>query len=165
MPLVVKKDRTEAVLSAVADLVKTKLLVGIPAETADRAAEAGEPQPPNNATIGYAMEFGLPERNIPARPHLLPGVQAVLPQAVSRLRTAGTAAIDGDSGAVTKAYHTVGLLAQNAIRAKITEGPFVPLSPRTLARRRARGRKGEKPLTDTGALRAAYTYVIRGKGR
>ncbi|WP_425530049.1 hypothetical protein, partial [Stenotrophomonas maltophilia] len=70
---------TEAVLSAVADLVKTKLLVGIPAETADRAAEAGEPQPPNNATIGYAMEFGLPERNIPARPHLLPGVQAVLP--------------------------------------------------------------------------------------
>ncbi len=57
-----------------------------------------------------------------------------------------------------------GLMGQDAVRGKITSGPFVPLAPATLRARKAKGRTGEKPLIDTGQLRAAYTYVIRAKG-
>ena len=60
---------------------------------------------------------------------------------------------------------TIGLQGADAVRAKITSGPFVPLAPKTLAKRRAKGRKGDKPLIDTGALQRAYTYAIRTKGK
>ena len=73
-------------------------------------------------------------------------------------------ALKGDADAGDKALHSAGLIAQNAVRNKITEGPFVPLAPMTLAKRKARGRTGEKPLIDSGAYRNAQTYVIRPKG-
>lgn len=153
------KDRVPDLLKAVRDLTKTRVLVGIPDANAGR-----NDGPVSNAVIGYIQEFGSPAQNIPERPFLVPGVQSVEEKTVERLKKAGQAALSGDTAAVEQAQHAIGLEAQSAVRAKIQGGPFAPLSERTLARRRARGRTGEKPLVDTGQLRNSVTYVIRPKG-
>ena len=165
MTVEVTKDRVADVLRAIRVLTLKEVLIGIPAEGAERKPEPGEPNPPSNAVIGYTMEFGDPERNIPARQHLLPGVESILPKAIERLRKAGEQALSGKPEEAEKALHVVGLMGQSAVRGRITSGPFVPLSPRTLARRKARGRLGEKPLIDTGAYRMAQTYVVAVRGK
>ena len=165
MSLEIPTDRVAQVLKTIRDLTKTQLLIGIPAEGAERQPEPGEPNPPNNAAIGYLNEFGDPEQNIPPRPHLLPGVESIIPKAIPRLKKAGAAALNGDKGAVEREFMAIGLMGADAVRKTITDGGFVKLAPRTLAARRARGRTGEAPLIDTGQLRRAYTYVIRVRGR
>lgn len=165
MTVTVTKDRVSEVLKLVQDMTKKQVLIGIPAEGADRPPEPGEPNPPNNAVIGYINEYGDPERNIPPRPHLLPGVESILPRAVPILRKGGEAALSGDKDAVDASFEKVGLLGEAAVRNRITSGPFVKLSPVTLARRKAKGRTGESPLIDQGLLRRAYTYVVRVRGK
>ena len=65
----VELDKTAALISALAELASTAVYVGIPeSEDARKEGDVG------NATIGYAMEFGLPANNVPARPFLIPGI-------------------------------------------------------------------------------------------
>lgn len=154
-------DNTAALMRAVRALTQSEVLVGIPADTPARASEAGDATPIANAALGYLMERGSPANNLPPRPFLVPGVEAIREPALARLKKAGQQALAGDVAQVDKALHAVGLMGQNAVRKKITDGPFTPLAPRTLQQRRARGRSGEKPLIDTGALRASLTYVVR----
>ena len=161
MTVKVTKDNLPALLKAVKQLTSKETLIGIPAENAGR----NDGSPVNNAEIGYIQEFGSPEQNIPARPFLVPGVQGALPQITARMKVGGTKALSGDMDAADKTLNAVGLIGQNAVRAKINEGIPPALSPRTLADRRARGRTGEKPLVDTGALRNSVTYVVRGPGK
>lgn len=162
MPVTKTLDRTDQIFAAANALTKLKAYVGIPGDAPARQPDGAlEDQPPSNAVIGYIQENGLPERNIPARPFLLPGVEAAMPQITPRLKTLGAAALQGDVGAIQKGLNAVGLLGQNAVRAQITEGAFAPLSERTLNARKARGRTGEKPLIDTGQLRGAITYVVK----
>lgn len=165
MSVIVTRDRTAAVLAAIRELTSKEVLIGIPAEGADRTPDTDEPNPPNNAVIGYRLEFGAPEDNLPPRPHLLPAVEEIEGKAVERLRKAGEQALSGKPEEAEKALHAVGLMGQSAVRAKITNGPFAPLSPVTLKRRKAKGRTGEKPLIDTGQLRRAHTYVVVRKGK
>lgn len=159
------KDRVPEILKAVRDLTKKEVLVGVPDENAGRQPEPGEPADVSNAVIGYVMEFGDPERNIPARASLVPGVTSAIPDITKRMKSGAEQALSGSPEAAEKAMHAAGLMAQAAVQRKITDGPFVPLSPVTLAERRRRGRTGEKPLIDTGQYRRAITYVIRKKGR
>jgi hypothetical protein len=159
----VTKDKTAELLKAVAALTKTRVLAGIPADGADRTPEPGEKSAPNNALLGYLAEYGQPENNTPARPHLLPGIESVMPQVIERMKAAGVAALSGKKMAVQAQFVAVGLLAQNGIRAYITDATFAPLAPRTIKQRESRGRSGTKPLMDTGQLRRAYTYVIEQK--
>lgn len=160
MSVTVTKDNTAAMLKAVAALTKTRVLAGIPADGADRTPEPGEKSAPNNALLGYLAEYGQPENNTPARAHLLPGIESVMPAVIPRMKAAAQAALSGKKDVVEMQFQAVGLLAQNGIRAYITDATFAPLSPRTIKQRQARGRSGEKPLLDTGQLRRAYTYVI-----
>lgn len=164
MTVDVSKDRAQAILKSIRELTSKEVLIGVPAEGAHREPEPGEKQVIDNATIGYLMEFGDDSRNIPARPHLIPAVEGVAPKLVERLRKAGEQALSGKPEEIEKALNVVGLMGQNAVRAKITSGPFTPLSEVTLKRRRAKGRTGEKPLIDTGAYRRAHTYVVVKKG-
>ncbi|MCJ2126794.1 hypothetical protein MKL11_30530 [Methylobacterium sp. J-077] len=138
-------------------------MVGIPGGS-QRSAEPGQPNPPDNATLGYLNEFGVPEKNIPARPFLLPGVESVKEAVAARLKKAIPLAMAGDRGAVDATLNAVGLIAVDAVQQKLLDGPFPPLSPRTLKARKARGRTGEKPLIDKGLLRRSITYSIREKG-
>lgn len=162
-------DNTEVFKKALKRLVSQEVLVGVPNTNADRQPDPNAKSTPNNATIAYVQEFGSPAKNIPARPFLLPGIRSAEEPIAAQMKKAGEAALKIDNaaattGAVDQALHQVGLVAQNAVRAKITDGPFASLSPQTIARRKSRGRDGDKPLIDTGQLRASLTYVIRQKG-
>lgn len=164
MTLTVTKDRVSEILKLVQDMTKKQVLIGVPAEGSDRTPEPGEKTTPNNAVIGYINEFGDPEMNIPARPHLIPGVESILPRAVPILRQGGVAALEGKRDAVDASFEKVGLLGEAAVRNRITSGPFVKLAPRTLARRKSKGRTGEKPLIDSAQYRRSITYVVRKRG-
>lgn len=155
-------DTSEALKKAVRQLLKNQVLVGIPDGAAERQAEPGVESQPSNALLGYVHEFGSDEHNIPPRPFLVPGVEGAKDQIVARMRQAGEAALNG-TDAVGRGLNAVGLVAQNAVQEKITEGPFAPLAERTLEARRAKGRTGERPLIDTGQLRRSITYVVLDK--
>ena len=161
MPVTMKvlRDNIKSVTESMELLVDTAVYAGVPADKAGR--EETEGQPINNATLMYIHEHGAPEVNIPARPVLVPAMETIKKQVVGMLKKAASLAIEGDKSSVKKQYMAIGLLAQNAMRKRITDGPFVPLKPGTIAARRAKGRRGTKPLIDTGQLRRSLTYVIR----
>lgn len=161
----IKKDITKQVLKALNNLTKKQVLVGIPAANADREPEPGEPPGITNAVIGYLMENGSPAANIPARPHLVPGIESIEPEIARRYRVGAQAVLDGKTDSLDDTHAAVGLLAVAAVQRKIDSVIPPPLSPRTLAARRARGRTGETPLIDTGQYRRAQNYVIRDKGQ
>lgn len=165
MALTVTKDRFAKVLAAIRQIDGDRVLVGVPADKALRDPDAGEPTAPiNNAAIAYIMEYGAPEANIPARPSIHPGIITVKDEIGRRFKKTAQAALDGKPFDVSRTLNQVGLVAQAAIREKITDGPFVPLAPMTLSRRKAKGRTGEKPLIDTGQFRNSINYVVKMKG-
>lgn len=153
-------DRRDEFQKLINELARTCVMVGIPASTPARRPDEGETTAPlTNAALGYIHEYGAPEVNIPARPFLHPGIASIQSRIVKRLQRSGELAFAGQS--FIGEFNRLGLEAVNAVRKKITDGPFIPLAPATLAARRRKGRTGEKPLLDTGQLRNAITYVIR----
>jgi hypothetical protein len=161
MSFKITKDNVASVLKSMRGLTDKRVLVGIPSSTTDRRPDPDEPQSLTNAEIGYIMENGAPEANIPARPWLKPGVEDAEDAIAKRYEAGAKAVLDGRVADMDTIHGQVGLIAQNSVRKKITDGPFAPLAERTLAGRRARGRTGEKPLIDTGQLRNATTFVVR----
>lgn len=160
----VTRDGVADLLKSIKALVKKETLVGVPMENADREPEDGEQSPLTNAEIGYLMETGVPERNIPERPFLVPGIESAKDKIVSAMQAGAKKALSGDVEAPEHALNKAGLIGQSAVKSKITDGPFKELSEVTLAKRRAKGRTGEKPLLDTGQLRQSITYAVRPKG-
>lgn len=152
-------SRTPQVMKAVKHLSSMEVLVGIPSTTAGRTDT-----PINNAEIGYLMETGSPAQNIPERPFLVPGVENATKQFTPHLKAAGLSALEGKTAMIERDFDRAGMVASSAVKAKITDGPFTPLSPKTLQKRRAKGRAGERPLIDTGQLRRSVTHVVRKKG-
>jgi hypothetical protein len=140
--------------------LEKRVAIGFPAGGPSRQPEPGEEAPPSNAAIAYLQERGAPDQNLPARPFLVPGVESIEAEAVARLKKAAAAALAGDLAAPERALNAIGLQGVSAVRERITEGAFAPLSERTLQARKARGRTSEKPLIDTSQMRAAVTYVI-----
>jgi hypothetical protein len=173
----VVKDNRKQVMEAIRELSRTRVMVGIPDSNAGRNDGAI-----SNAALGYIHEHGAPERNLPARPFLRPGVASAQLRVITGLRRAGTMALTGNLIGMRSQLEAVGLLATSAVRRKITEGPFVPLAERTVIGRLRRTQRGRRtltrlrgrgvdlaawgatnlrPLIDTGQLRQAITYVIR----
>lgn len=158
MAAIVTQDRLSEIVQSVRALTENKVMVGVPDVNIGR-----KDGPASNAVIGYTHEHGSPLQNIPPRPFLVPGIRAATPHLERMLRRAALTALAGDKESTIKALHAIGLTAASAVRAKITAGPFLPLAPVTIAARQRRGKKSEKPLIDTGALRQSITYVLRGK--
>jgi len=189
----ITKDGMPDLMKAVKALTKTEVLVGIPDQNAERKPEEGEKTAPsNNAIIGYTMEFGDTEKNIPARPFLVPGVQDARDDIASALKKAGQKALSGDTDTSEKALIGAGTKAASSVRAKIVSGPFAPLSQKTIEARAHRknspNQRAKKylklakqgvpldvlndpgvglanPLLDTGQLRNSVTFVLRDKGK
>lgn len=138
--------------------LRKRVAIGIPAESM-HPGEKGE-APISNAVLGYLFEHGQPEKNLPARPHLVPGIESIREQAVERLKKAAAAAFHGDLDAPEKALNAIGLIGVAAVQQQITDGTFAPLSERTIKARLRRGRTGTKPLIDTGAYRRSFTYTV-----
>lgn len=137
-------------------LEKTEVLVGIPADNANRVD--GEI---NNAALGYIHENGSPAQNIPARPWLVPGVLDEEAPICEQLRKGADAAIDGDMQEAERRLGNAGTLARDAAKSKINSNIHPPLSSRTLAARRRRGVTRTNTLVDTGKFRNAVNYVIK----
>ena len=158
-------DHTDDLAKALKELGRYSVLVGIPAETAGR-----DEGPMNSAAIGYVLETGAPERNLPARPFLVPGVASASEKlnaiAAATLRQATRLDTPHASlrETVQKGLASMGQVAANAVKARINSGDFAPLAPSTIYRRQHRKhapRSGEKPLIDTAQMRNAVTYVVR----
>lgn len=182
---VIVRDRLSAVLKSMAGLVKSDVLVGVPAESTERSGE-----PINNATLAYIHEHGAPASNIPARPFLIPGVAAVEGKVAAQFKKASTAALSGDTRSIEACLTAAGLIAEASVKKTINDGIDPALAPATVAaRRRSRGtqstREGEAeylnqiakgvsaadaqsaagitPLVNTGKLRNSITHVVRRK--
>jgi len=170
-------DEVNRIIRAMAGLSGHDVLVGIPAENAGRKDPVI-----TNAEIGINNEFGSPAKHIPARPHLRPGVQNAGPQIAAALKKGIMQSLAGNAAGGEAALYAAGEIAVRYVRRKITEGPFVPLSPVTIQARADRGRRGAilamkmieageeppygmvKPLIDTGEYRRAMTYVVVKRG-
>lgn len=161
----VTKDKVADLMRSVRKLTDRELLVGVPDTNVAREPEPGEPNPASNAVIAYVQELGDEELNIPPRPFLVPGIESIKSEIVQKMRKAGELALEGNLKEIDKMFVDVGLTAASAVQDKISNGPFTPLSPVTLAKRLAKGRTGDKPLLDSGQLRRAITYVVRPKAK
>lgn len=178
-------DKLGDVIKAISQLSNKDVLVGIPDSAPERADT-----PVTNAQVGYVMETGSPAQNIPARPFLVPGVASVHGIVAAQLRKGTVAALSGSQSGSDASLRAAGFVAQNAVRQKINDGPFAPLSPRTIAQRKrsrqtqstrkaekeyakllaagkteqeAQDIAGIKPLINTGSLRNSVTFVVRKK--
>jgi len=156
--LTIRSDNAAAVLASLKAIASKDVLVGIPEEKSER-----DDVPFGNAGIGYINENGSPAQNIPARPHLVPGVRSVDEQTLPHLRAAAQAAMSGNTAAAEMELNRAGALAANGVKRYMTITGFTPLADRTINARLARGRTGDKPLIDTGQYRRAITYVVRDK--
>ena len=175
-------DMTGAIHKTVEALTEKDVFIGVPAENA-ALARGGI----NNAELSYLHEYGAPAAGIPARPHLLPGVEDIKGEAAGLLKGAAKQALEGKETAVETALNKIGLLGQNAVRARFQNNDWPPLKESTLdaaplkkddegdvirnkqgeaVRGKSRREKGKlNPLLDTGQLMKSHTYVIRKKGK
>jgi phage gpG-like protein len=152
-------NKTAKLLEGLRSL-SSDVLVGVPAEKGIRNEEG---QGMNNATLAFIHDNGSPAANIPARPFMRPGIIAAKEKITSSLRAGAVGAMHGESSTVERALNVAGLAAQSSIRATINAGIEPALAPSTIAARKAKGQKGEKPLIRTGQLRNSINYVVRKK--
>lgn len=159
MSLKISKDIVSKMLKSMESLTLNRVLVGIPESAADRPDDAAA----DNALIGHVMEYGSPINNVPARPTLVPGVQAVEPQTIERFRKAALAAMLADSAGVNRQLQSAGMEAAASVKRTINSNVPPELAESTLEARRARGVTRTTTLVDTGEYRNSITYVVRGK--
>ena len=143
-----------SILDAIAQLSKTEVLVGIP------EGENRTDGDLSNAQLGYLMETGSPAMNLPARPHLVPAIEAVQDDISEQLTKAVDKALEGNKDRMYFHLEAAGMKAAFSVKALINSGDFVTLSQSTIKARQSRGRKSEKPLVDTAQMRNAHTYII-----
>lgn len=188
----IKVDNLAALKQDLADLTRVEVLVGFPEDTSEREDPDGNPVEITNAALGYIHDNGEPDLNIPARPFMIPGIEAARDRIIKQLLNCAKRVLapsnnkGGVSINVEQGMQAVGLIAQAALRKKINEGIPPPLSEATLRERANRGGKSKgrqgalwelawraagapastelaKPLIDTGQLRNAINYVIRDR--
>lgn len=174
-------DNAAALRRAIAALTEQDVYIGVPDDKNARK-DGG----PTNAEIACWQEKGIPSRNVPARPALLPGIKDIQGEAAELLKDAAKKALEGNEGAVNTALNKIGLLGQNAARARFVNNNWKPLADSTLdyhplvksesgetlrdkkgnpLRKKSRREKERvNPRMDTGQNRKAYTYVIRRRG-
>jgi hypothetical protein len=152
----VTRDETKNVIANIEAMTGKRVLIGIPDANAGRKGG-----PITNAALGYIHENGSPARNIPARPFLIPGVEEAAPKAIEAMKKFAAQGLT-DPTAVDKGLNAAGLIAQAAVKNRIRNSVgFAPLAEGTLARRKAQGKSGTKPLIRTGQLLNSITYVVK----
>lgn len=161
--VLVRKDDVKSVLAGIKFATRKTVLIGIPYDHTARPGDVGV----SNAMIGHINEFGSPTQNIPARPHLVPGVLAVREQ-VTKILADGlvNGFARGNEGReyLNKAMHAAGLIAVASVKTTITDRLTPALSGYTIKRRLEKGRTGDLPLVDSAQYINSFTYVIRTAG-
>lgn len=176
----VKVDKVQDLHESLRLLAQKEVLVGFPEDTTDR--EDGEFNEPTNAVLGYIHDNGAPEKNIPARPFMVPGIASVQERITRQLVAGARAAVGQMNPTIVETnLERVGSIAEVGIKRYINSGVPPPLAEATLRERERRGRKGAtielarravgaapsvdfaKPLIDTAQMRNAVRYVIRDR--
>jgi hypothetical protein len=162
----VKSDNSGPIFKAIREALKLEVLVGIPDTAAERKPEPGQKgTPPSNAVIGYLMEYGDAQMNLPARPFLLPGVQSMQGTVPATLAKGIEGVFLGKADAYKKALDQVGLAAQVAVKAKMIDGGFAPLSDRTIEAHARRKNADTGKLKQDGRSRDARSFLkLRAEG-
>lgn len=145
---------------AVAQLAHTRLLVGIPGDSAPRPVVPGQKStPPSNAVIGYLLDQGDDEMHIPPRPFLVPGVRDALPEITKGMHRAVVGALSGKPGEIRAGFDQAGLKAAASVQARMIAGPFAPLSQRTIEARARRRNPETGKLVGTATARNARSFL------
>lgn len=153
-------DRFGQVLQGIKKITENRVYVGIPADKTDRR---GSDSDITNAGLGYIAEDGAPEANIPARPWLVPTVNAEQNNIAAMLFKSGREGLDGKDP--LKTLNALGLHVKQEAQKRVNEGLQPPLAESTLAARKRAGKQGTKPYIVTGQFRNAINYVIRKKAK
>lgn len=167
--LTITHDGTTAFRKMIAELGKTEVLVGVPSDEEQPHLAVGDLGPNqridgveiSNAELAAIHDTGAPEANIPARPFMIPGVEKVKDAVEAHLKTATIGILAEDQTLFELELNRAGNTAVDGIRTTIEAGIPPPLSPRTLADRRARGISGTTPLLATRQLYKAISFVVR----
>lgn len=145
----------ESLRKKLQDLAKVQALVGIPQSTTTRRKGTI-----NNAELMFIHSNGSPARGIPVRKVIEPAISASpTREAIAmELKEATIAKLHGHDTEAIARLKRAGVLAMNASKAWFTDprNNWPPNTPETIRRKGS-----SRPLIDTGAMRAAVTYVIR----
>ena len=161
----IKSNRSKTIFDNLRQALRSEVLVGIPGDTAARAAEPGKANPPSNALVGYIMEHGDDEKHIPARPFLVPGVMAIRKEITATLIKGIEGALSGKTAAYTNALNEIGLAAQVSVKATMMAGPYAPLSARTIEARARRRYSDTGKLVGNAPNRNARQFLkLQGEG-
>lgn len=106
----------------------------------------------------YIASHGSPLWQAPPRPIIEPAIEANKAQIAEKFKKIYIAAEHNDPKAMDAAINSVGLYAQNKVRAWFRDprNNWAPNRPLTI---KLKG--SNRPLIDTGALRQSITYVVR----
>lgn len=104
------------------------------------------------AEVAATHEYGA--ERIPERSFLRAGIDEATPRIKATLDALGKAVLDG-TRTPDEAAARLGLLGVSIVQAKITDGPFTPNAPRTVAEKGS-----SRPLIDKGQLRQSIMYEI-----
>lgn len=157
--IITSVDKIGKIAKAMNFMMENEVYVGISDETTTR--EKGEPV--TNAELMFIHTNGSPINNIPARPVIEPAIEDDKDRLASMMEAAFMSAEKDDTDGALKKLKLAGMRAQNVCRAWFTnpKNGWPPNSPRTAARKRAKGSTYPKPLIDTGELRKSITYFIK----
>jgi hypothetical protein len=176
---IARKSGATALAKRMAGLTKLAAYVGVPAagkdaRTAQLLEMAGKTtskkkkarlkkaasQDVNNAELLFIHEHGSPINKIPARRVLGPSIEADgNRQAIGgEISAAVKATLDGDKEGASQKMLRAALAGQNSARKWFTDGRngWAPNAPGTIKRKGS-----DRPLIDTGAMRAAIVGVVR----
>lgn len=176
---VARKNNSDRVMKAVGEISKKQVYVGIPAsDSGSRKASllslaAGTPgivakadlmraakATPTNAELMFIHSKGSPIKGIPARPVIEPAIVADgNKQAITaELGAAAKSTLDGDAAGATNHLKRAGIAGQRASQKWFTDSrnAWQGNAESTIKRKGS-----NRPLIDTGALRAAITFVVK----
>lgn len=176
--VIARKSGAAALMKRVAGITRLAAYVGVPAaaskerseqllemagkvknEKKRRRLEKTAKQDVTNAELLFIHTKGSPARNIPARPVLKPAVSADgNREPIAReLKDMVHAELRGERDKARKGAGRAALAAQNAARKWFTDerNGWAPNAPSTVARKGS-----DKPLIDTGALRASIQGIV-----
>lgn len=191
MTITMTVNKLNDIRKAMKALTDKDVLIGIPEDDADRGdidkknhgSAARSKGGISNAYLGYIHEYGVPDKNIPARPFLHPGIERAREEIADALKRTAKKALQGNPGAVEKGLNKVGQLGEKSVKGAFFDNEWQPLSKKTLdyeppakdedgnvrktkkgkvKRKESRRQKGKtNPLIDTNQLHKSITYVIR----
>lgn len=156
-------------ISAMDDVCENAVYIGVPQANTTREGDQ-----PTNAELMYIHTNGSPLMHIPPRPVLQPAVEAYKPQINKKLIEAFEA-YKKDEVLGDQKLEEVGIFVSDRCRRWFVDprNGWAPNAPITLEGGwmrnhkngkpfyiKGKGKKKNRPLIDTGALRRSITYVV-----